>query len=52
MHTLPSVEDVPMYIALDGVFGTTGGFGFAVRGEFVLEASDVTDGVRPGVARD
>jgi hypothetical protein len=41
MHTLPSIEDVAIYIALEGVFGTTWACG--VRGLFVA-ASDVTDG--------
>jgi hypothetical protein len=42
MQTLPSIEEVAMYMALDGTFGTIRAFG--VRG-FLEEASDVIDGV-------
>jgi hypothetical protein len=48
MQTLPSIEEVAIYIAFAGVFGTVCGVrGF--RGEFV-EASDTTDGDLLGVA--
>ena len=46
MQTFPSIEDVAMYMAFDGVFGTTCVRG--VRGVEV-EASEVTEGVFLGV---
>jgi hypothetical protein len=46
MQTLPSMEEVAMYMAFEGVFGTTCTRGF--RGELV-DASEVTEGVPLGV---
>lgn len=47
MHTFPSIDEVPMYIAFEGVFGTIC-CAFGVRGAG-LEASEAVDGVRFGV---
>jgi hypothetical protein len=48
MQTLPSIEEVAIYIAFEGIFGTArGARGF--RGE-LFGASDITEGVCLGVA--